>query len=73
MSGLRYLKRCFRALPFSCHAVFHSFTILLLARFFRSSAPTKSLAQSNSNIAFVEQWGWGLYFPKVGSSLEFLL
>ena len=68
-----FKKMLTEVLPFSCPPIFHSFTISLLARFFRSSALTKSLAQSNSNIAFVEQEGWSLCFPKVGSSLEFLL
>ena len=39
---LRYLKRCLWAFPFSCPAIFHSFTISLLAHFFRSSALTKT-------------------------------
>ena len=51
-------------------SLLHYFTACSL---FSLICTDQNLAQSNSNIAFVEQEGWSLCFPKVGSSVEFLL
>ena len=47
---LRYLKRCFHALPFSLSAVFRLFTNSLLSPFYHSSVLTVSLAQARIKI-----------------------
>ena len=51
-------------------SLLHYFTACSL---FSLICTDQNLTQSNSNIAFVEHQGWGSYFSKVGSSLEFLL
>ena len=45
VGGSRYLKRCLQALLFSFPAVFRSFAFPLLARLFRSSSLTESVAK----------------------------
>ena len=49
---LRYLKRCFHALPFSLSAVFRLFTNSLLSPFYHSSVLTVSLAQARIKWTF---------------------
>ena len=51
-------------------SLLHYFTACSL---FSLVCTDQNLTQSNSNVAFVEQEGWSLCFPKVGSLLEFLL
>lgn len=52
-------------------SLLHYFTACSL---FSLICTDQNLTQSNSNIAFVEQYGWwGSYFSKVGSLPEFLL
>ena len=70
MGGLRYLKKCLQAFPFSLPAVLCSFAFSLLAWFFRSSA--QSLAQASVS-SYVHNRGDYFFSEETFKTLYFFI